>query len=423
MKLLNHTTKYFSIALFLILGAWSVIFYLNILDEVYDSLDDGLENYKMLIIEKAHKDSTVLHKNEFEESNYSIREISKDEALRMKDVYRDTLLYMQNEEDYEPVRLLTSGFELHGKYYQLSVITSMVEEDDLIEDLLYAIIWLYAAMLVSIVLVNNILFRHIWKPFYHLLDQLTKFRPGKDSGITSMPSIVEEFKVLNETTQSLISRTLETFKNQKEFIENASHELQTPLAISMNKLELLAEKNSLSESDLAAIGTVIQTLERLSRLNKSLLLLSKIENQQFENTQLVNLNALVHSTKQEFEEYAAFRNVTISIQEEGVFEKVLHADLAQIMITNLIKNAIVHNHPEGTVTITITIAPASLTIANTGKMEALQGEKIFDRFHKETHEGSSTGLGLAIVKAIAIHYGFLITYQYNQKHIFKIVFS
>lgn len=421
MKLLNHTTKYFSIALLAIVGVWAVIFYINMLDEVYDSLDDGLDNYKLLIIEKAHKDSTVLHKTEFEESNYSIHEISKPIALRMRDHYRDTLLYMQNEEDYEPVRLLTTAFEMNGKYYQLQVISSMVEEDDLIEDLLYSIIWLYLAMLLTIVVVNNILLRRIWKPFYHLVDQLKNFRLGKDNAITPLPSRVEEFKLLNQTIETLIQRTLETFKSQKEFIENASHELQTPLAISLNKLELLAERNNLSESDMAAIGTVIQTLERLTRLNKSLLLLSKIENYQFADTTLVNLNTATKSVIKELSDYAAFSNVTLSLHETEVVEKNMHQDLAQMMLMNLIKNAITHNREQGSVNISITAN--TISIANTGKTEPLNSERIFERFHKETQQNQSTGLGLSIVRAIANLYGFKISYYYSNLHTFNITFS
>lgn len=420
MKLLNHTTRYFSIALLVIVGVWAVIFYVNMLDEVYDSLDDGLDNYKLLIIEKAHKDSTVLDKTEFEESNYSIHEIPEHVALPMRDHYRDTLLYMRNEEDYEPVRMLTTAFEMNGKYYQLQIISSMVEEDDLIEDLLYSIIWLYLAMLLTIVIVNNILLRRIWKPFYHLVDQLKNFRLGKDNSITPLPSRVEEFRLLNQATETLIQRTLETFKSQKEFIENASHELQTPLAISLNKLELLAERNNLSEGDMVAIGTVIQTLERLTRLNKSLLLLSKIENHQFADTTVVNLNTVVKSVMEELSDYAGFSNVTLTLSETGSLEKNMHSDLAQMMMMNLVKNAITHNHAQGLVTISIT--ENAISIANTGKAEPLNSERVFERFHKETQQNQSTGLGLSIVKAIANLYGFKISYNYYGKHIFTLTF-
>lgn len=418
MKLLNHTTKYLSLALLVIIGVWAVVFYFNMLDEVYDSLDDGLDNYKLLIINKAQKDSTVLYKTEFEESNYSIRELPKSAALQVHDMYKDTLMYMINEEDFEPVRILTTAFERNGKYYQLKVISSMVEEDDLISDLLSAIIFLYLAMLVSILIFNNILLKQIWKPFYHLIDELKVFRLGKDKLIHTKRSSVEEFQLLNETVESLIRRTLDTYNSQREFIENASHELQTPLAISINRLELLAEKNSLSEPDMNAVSSVIQTLERLTRLNKSLLLLSKIENRQFPDDATVTLNEVVKITAAEFEDFAAFKNVTLSVVEKGVLQKKMHADLAQILVANLIKNAIVHNIAGGSVEIQIT--STDLTVTNTGKESELDAEKVFDRFHKETKEGHATGLGLAIVKAIVSLYGMKILYSYRKAHVMKV---
>jgi signal transduction histidine kinase len=404
-----------------IIGVWAVVFYFNMLEEVYDSLDDGLDNYKLLIIEKTQKDSTVLYKTAFEESNYSIKEIPKEVAVQVKDIYKDTLMYMINEEDFEPVRMLTTAFEQEGNYYQLKVISSMVEEDDLISDLLSAIILLYLAMLISILIFNNLLLKRIWKPFYHLIDQLKLFRLGNDTMIQSRRSSVEEFQLLNQTVESLIKRSLDTYNSQREFIENASHELQTPLAISINKLELLAERNSLSADDMTAVGSVIQTLERLTRLNKSLLLLSKIENRQFQNDTLVSINDVVKTTVTEFEDFAAFKTVTVALQEKGILHRNMNADLAQILVANLVKNAIVHNHAGGSVEIRIT--SNELTVTNTGNERELNGDRIFERFHKETKEGHSTGLGLAIVKAITQLYNIDVMYSYHEAHVIKIHFN
>jgi signal transduction histidine kinase len=420
VKLLNHTSKYFSIALLIIISVWAALFYINMLDEVYDSLDDGLDNYKILIIAKAREDSTLLGKTQFEESNYSIHEISEQAALTVKDVYKDTLMYMLNEEDYEPVRLLTTAFEHKGYYYELKVISSMVEEDDLIADLLYSIIWLYLAMLVSILIVNNLLLKRIWKPFYYLLDQLRKFKLGKDADIKTEFTRVDEFKLLNETVETLLKGTMETFDNQKQFIENASHELQTPLAISINKLELLAEKNNLSCDDMETVARVIQTLERLTRLNKSLLLLSKIENRQFQDIQQLHINTIVKNIVLEFEDLALFKNVHVSITEKGDLQTMMNQDLNEILISNLLKNAILHNRPKGTVE--VVIRSSSLSITNTGAEQPLN-KRIFDRLYKNTRENNTTGLGLAIVKTIADIYGISVIYTYHKGHSMTVNFK
>ena len=414
MSLLNHTLKYLAFALFGIISVWAVIFYVNMLDEVYDSLDDGLDNFKMLIIEKAHQDPTILHRNEFAEGNYEIFEVSKERAKSIKDVHKDTLMYMPYEEDLEPVRLLTTAFKIEDRYYELKIISSMVEEDDLIEDLFYSLIWLYVALIASILIVNNFLLKKVWRPFYDLLDQLKNFRLGKDNSIKAIDTNVKEFKVLNESVVSLVKHTLETFNSQKQFIENASHELQTPIAISINRLELLAEKNDLTEVNMETIGQVIQTLERLTRLNKSLLLLSKIENRQFEEAEPVLFNSLFAQLKEEFTDFAEYKNVAISIVEKGQLTHLMQKDLAIILISNLMKNAIVHNHTNGKVD--VEIGDDYFKISNSGSSMPLDQDKIFRRFHKDSGDKNNTGLGLAIVKAIVDMYGMSVAYSFDGRH-------
>jgi signal transduction histidine kinase len=421
MKLLNHTLKYLSIALFVIISVWAAIFYINMLDEVYDSLDDGLDNYKILIIKRAGEDSSIVTKNNFAESNYEIREIPANAALTLRDSHRDTLMYTLNEQDFEPFRMLTSAFALQGRYYELKVISSMVEEDDLIEDLLYSLIWLYVALIVSIVVVNNFLLRKTWKPFYALLEQLKQFKLGKSHVIQPADTPVREFNELNEAVGLLISRSLEAYNGQKQFIENASHELQTPLAISINKLELLSEKEGLEETHLIAIGQVIQTLERLTRLNKSLLLLSKIENKQFQQNEEVDINAVFTSLIHEFTDFADYKNVRITLEENGSLKAGMNKNLAEIFITNFIKNAIVHNRLNGLVRITIN--PSSFSIYNTGTDTALDQEKVFQRFQKNSDEKNTTGLGLAIVKAIGDLYKLSIGYHFENGHHMTVSFK
>jgi signal transduction histidine kinase len=420
MNLLNYTLRYLAFALFGIISVWAVIFYINMLDEVYDSLDDGLDNFKLLIIEKAHKDPGILTRNEFAEGNYEIREISKAAALHIKDVHKDTLMYMPYEKDMEPVRLLTTAFRVDNRYYELKIISSMVEEDDLIEDLFYALIWLYVSLLVSILIVNNFLLKKVWKPFYMLLDQLKTFRLGKGRAIEPAETNVREFKVLNDSVVSLVNHTLETYNNQKQFIENASHELQTPVAISINRLELLAEKNELNEASLETIGQVIQTLERLTRLNKSLLLLSKIENRQFEDAESVSINKIIQGLKEEFSYFAAYKEIVISVHEKGQLSALMQKDLALILVSNLIKNGIVHNHSSGS--LDIEIGSDYFKISNTGNNTALDTDKIFRRFQKNSEDKNNTGLGLAIVKAIADLYGLSLTYSFDGRHQVRVGF-
>ena len=420
MKLLNRTLSYLSVAFLLVIGIWAAILYFNLLDEIYDSIDDGLDNSKILIIEKAQRDSTIIYKTSFMESNYAIREIPMARARKLKDTYIDSTLFMVNEQDYEPVRILKTAFRAqNGRYYQLDVVSSIVEEDDLITDLFYSIVWLYVILLASILVINNILLKRIWKPFYAILDRLKRFSLESPEPIPAPDTRVTEFKMLHESVTALLDRTLSTFNNQKQFIENASHELQTPLAISINKLELLIEKESLPEAELHDISSVIQSLERLTRLNKTLLLLSKIENRQFPTQVVVNLNEVTDRALGELSDLADYKSVTISNRYEATLTTEMNPELASILVFNLLKNAIVHNVDGGTVDVTIN--STALIVENTSQATKLDASKIFTRFYKSTKSNASTGLGLSMVKSIADYYALTVQYDYDQTHRFIVI--
>lgn len=414
MKLLNHTGIYFVGILMLIISIWAVIFYFIMLDEIYDSIDDGLDNQKGLVIQKAASDTSTLYKNNFDETDYAIHEIAPALALNYQDTYIDTMMYMQNEQSDEPVRLLKTVFLQNGKYYQLQVATSMVEEDDLIKQLFYSLIWLYLSLIVVVIVLNNFLLKKIWRPFYHLVGQLKKFRLDKKQSVKTTPTHVDEFDLLNNTVTEMLQRNIDTYNSQKAFIENAAHELQTPLAISINKLETLTDKYSLPQEQLVIVSEVMDNLERLARLNKSLLLISRIENRQFAEEVPVDFNALIRQTITDFADLADYTTTKISLDEQGHFTRKMNADLAAIFVLNLVKNALVHNQPDGFVN--IIIRPSEWIIENSGNKEALDAQKIFDRFHSGQPSSASSGLGLSIVKTIADLYGLKIAYHYNGNH-------
>ena len=421
MRLLNQSLIYLSVPLLLIVSIWSVVFYINMLDEISDSIDDGLDNSKLLIIQRAASDSTILQKNNFNESNYAIQEIAKASAITIRDIYTDTTLYMQDENDREPVRMLSTAFELKGKFYRLQVISSMVEEDDLIEDLFWSVVWLYLVMLTAMLFINKIALQKLWKPFYEILQQLKTFRLDSNEKAPGIKTNIKEFKALKTAVNTLTQHSIETYTHQKQFTENAAHELQTPLAIAAGKLELLLEKDDIKDTHAADIAQVLQIIERLARLNKSLLLLTKIENKQYTANQTISINKTVHQCINDLEDFIAYKNVNISFRETAQAAVEMDTALASILISNLIKNAVFHNTPNGLITIDVT--QKIFTISNTGNEKALDPEKIFNRFYKHSTEQTSTGLGLAVVKAICTLYGFGLSYHYNNTHCFEIRFK
>ncbi|SFB73431.1 Signal transduction histidine kinase [Flexibacter flexilis DSM 6793] len=426
MKLLNKSIVFLSAALLIIISLWAVIFYFNMLSEIKESVDEGLENYKRQIIYKAQTDTTILSKNNFDESFFSVRGIAPTLAVRATDRYADTLIYMQDADDevleLEPIRMLTTVFMRGDKYYELRIINSMVEEDDLIKELFKETIWLYLILITSIIIINNFLLKNIWKPFYSLLNQLKNYRLGKSQYLPTIQTNTKEFLDLENAVNTLLKHSIETYQQQKEFIGNASHELQTPLAIATNKLELFIEKGNLENSQAESIAEVMNIIQRLVRLNKSLLLLTKIENKQFFDNEKIDIAEIVWQNKSDLEEISEFKNVTISVQENSKFQVNMDVSLANIIVANLLRNAIFHNIQHGTVR--VQIFDNTLCISNSGLGHSLDPTRLFTRFYKTENEAAGTGLGLAIVKAICDLYGFEISYSFdNQLHRFKISFA
>lgn len=413
MKLLNKSLIYLSVSLFFLIGLWSAFFYFNMLNEIKESVDEGLDNYKRQIIFSVQKDTNILSKSNFDEGFFAIREIPQTEALLIKDTYIDTLMLMQDADDeapeQEPVRLLTTAFETNGKFYELEIINSMVEEDDLVEELLHEAVGLYLFLITTIILINNFVLKRLWQPFYSLLDQLKRYRIGEK--FPKVKTNTQEFNDLQKAVNTLLKRNIETYEQQKQFIANASHELQTPLAIATNKLELLVEKGDLQNEQAQNIAEVMDIFERLVRLNKSLLLLTKIENKQFLDNTNVSLNEVVKQSLSDLEGIAEFRGIKTSIYETAELTARMDISLANVVVSNLLRNALFHNVKNGIVD--VEIFAKGIRISNTGFKSPINEQQLFSRFHKSENSVNGTGLGLAIAKAVCDLYGFKISYRFE----------
>src|SRR5690606_21681375 len=221
-----------------------------------------------------------------------------------------------------------------------------------------------------IVLINNFVLQRLWKPFYNLLNQLKDYRLGSSSQLPQVTTKTKEFTDLQMAVNTLLLHSIETFDQQKQFIENASHELQTPLAIATNKLELLMERGNMEDSQAESIAEVMQVIERLVRLNKSLLLITKIENRQFLDNQPVSLAAVVREVVDERSELAEYKNITITLTASGELPVQMDQSLATSLVSNLLRNAIFHNVPNGRVD--IHISEKETEFRNTGADKPLE---------------------------------------------------
>jgi signal transduction histidine kinase len=293
--------------LLLIIAVWAGLFYAYILDEVHDNVDDGLRNRKIQIIKAVYLNPQLLKNNEFGFNEFKIIPIRAAEYQNKSRLY-NKMYYMEYDDKDQPYRVLEADFIDQYKNHQRLVIrTSTVEEDELIYDLTTALIVLYLLLVISIVVVNGYLLNKAMRPFYKILDKLKKYQFGVPANELEQKYLIKEFDELNLEINEMIERNELVFYQQKQFIENASHELQTPLAIVINKIDLQIQNEELDEKNMNLLSEVKNDLRRMVGLNKSLLMLSKIENSQFNKTSGVDFNAMITKLVQNYEDFIHFK--------------------------------------------------------------------------------------------------------------------
>ena len=411
MKLFYRVLIHLLLGIVVILLGWAVVFYMGIMEEINDEVDDSLEDYTELIITRSLAGKELPAHDSGSNNQYYLREVEPSYALSRPAIfYRDSMVYISEKKETEPARILTTLFkDKEGTYFEVAVYTPSIEKKDLRQAIFQLLVGLFVSLLVAILLINIWVFRRSMRPFYRLVDWLDHSRLGKKNVPLENPTHTKEFRKLNEAVMRYATHSEEVFEQQKQFIGNASHELQTPLAICQNRLEMLMEDETLSEPQMEEILKTYQTLEYVSKLNKSLLLLSKIDNSQFVETSEVCINEVLHRYVDDYCEVYDYRGIRLTVEEKGEFRIRMNETLAVVLVTNLLKNAFVHNIDKGEIRIVIT--SSGIRFGNTGNGEPLDGKRIFERFYQGKKKEGSTGLGLAIVDAVCRQYQLRVSYS------------
>lgn len=327
--------------------------------------------------------------------------------------------------DHQPIpyRILKTTIRVKGRYYLLVLRMSLVDSEDLAQGIITTQFILLGVLLIGLLWLNRNQSRTLWRPFYRTLADLKRFELEDRGSLKLEPSPISEFRDLNTAISQLVEKDQRAYLQQKEFTENASHEMQTPLAVLQTQTDLLLQSPDLSPRQAAAIQTLALAVQRLSRLNKSLLLLARIENRQFMERSELSMNTLVEKTISLLEDQASSRGIRIDLQAQEPVLLNTNPYLMEILFTNLWSNAIRHNLPEGGI-INLLLTGRMLRIRNTGSPRSLDATRIFERFGKEEQESKSLGLGLAIVRQICRVLGLRVDYSFEEGwHTFTLYFS
>lgn len=330
-------------------------------------------------------------------------------------------LQKKDENGTAGYRRLQFGIIAAGQPYRVFVAKSLEGTNNLLHSILLVSISTILLILLVSAIINRVLLKQLWQPFYHSLSAVRRFRPSKDRPLSLPPSSIDEFNLMNQTLEEMTKTSRLEYVSLKTFSENAAHEIQTPIAIIRTKLDLLIQEEGLTERQSKTLQSAYNAVEKLTRLNSSLLLLAKIENNQFEERTELDLKEKLQEKTDDFHELWQAKELTVQsvLQPTTV---CMNRELADILLNNLLSNATNHNYPGGS--LSIALSNDALTISNTSAEPALDTNRLFQRFYKTATVAATNGLGLSIIQQIAEASGFAVRYSYQKRlHQFTLHFS
>lgn len=426
MKLLTKSSIYFIsvTAVLFVLNAF--IIYQCVLNKFDSEINEDLYLAKNNIISNL--------KNGYDPKDIIAR---TDESKSIKEVEKQTIFsdkyivssvseeYEEDEEEEEEetvsVKTLLFQTKIKDKIYEVKIASSLTEGSEISKTIIIIVLICLLASLLVLSLVNRLISRVIWSPFVDTLEQIGQWRVKSKKALQFKKTDINEFNLLNESLNTLTIQIKNDYLHLKEFTENVSYEAQTPLAILSNKLELLLQDNNYSQSQTEQLHQSYQAVQRLYKLNKALILLSRIENKQFDEIQTLNLNNFIYDKIIELEDFIEAKKITIhkEFNEDCILE--ISPTLLGILIDNLFNNAIKYNlNEQGT--ITIKISKNSFSFENTSVSNKLDDVNLFERVTKKS-TSNSLGIGLSLIKKIIELYKWDVNYIYTEQlHKFEIVF-
>ena len=417
MKLLGRTNLFyiaFSLITYVVIAG---SFYVLVERMIYREVEDRLK------VERRDFEHFVRQHGVWEESCYFVEDkitlLSVSDTLHPLPAFKDTLMDNRYNQQLIPFREHTFYSAVGGELYKVSIRKSLIESKSLLKSITITMLLTLSVGLVLLYVFQRRFSKVLWRPFYQTLAKAKAFDVGDGSALDLTQEPIYEFNELNSELVKMTEKISRDYKNLKEFTENASHEIQTPLALINSRVEELIQEKGVAPNQMSWIQDIHESTLRLSRLNHALLLLSKIENGQFYERDAINVNALIVAKLASLEEIFNLKGITVSLRESGSLILQMNTVLADVLFTNLINNAFKHNVRQGK--IEIVIDDRQLLIENTGEELKMKPELLFERFRKQNQSSHSLGLGLAIVKKICDVHELTITYSYSAlRHTFRL---
>lgn len=394
----------------------SIVYYFFLRYALVNQVDEALKVEEQEIHHLIQLHDTLPAESQFRDQLIDFKETSA--AVKRRFVNRDVFSPMNRK--FEKSRQLIFPVEVQGKHYSAIVTKSLAEAEHLLL-LILVITAIVILLLLGVLFISNrILLKKIWQPFHLTLAAMKDFNLSNPKAVNLQKSQIDEFNALNAAWSQTTNKINQDYESLKTFADNASHEMQTPVAIINSKLDLLIQDHELTEKNMHHLQAMYNAVDKLTKLNQSLLLITKIEHHQFKEKHAIDLDALIKERLTQLEELIQSRHLTVRSDLHGT-PAAMNPMLADILINNLLLNAIRHNNSNGI--IRIETGAGYLKISNSGDGSALDPKIIFNRFEK-SNASDGMGLGLAIVKQICDTYGFDIQYSFEGAiHSFGILYN
>lgn len=408
MKLLTQATLYYLLVTLLVFGLGGVLTYNIFQSNINQETDWHLMRELRRTYKEIEKGAPI---NALEHKHLRIKEINDLSVGEQKPMFQDTLIWHRYSKKEEPFRKVQVRKELDGKLYQVTLIDLIVETQDVYNSVFRSLSWMFALLVLIVGIFSFFISRWLFRPFNRTLKEIRQFRVQDQPRLEFEKTFTKEFSQLNDFISQMTQKAQQDYLNLKEFSENASHEMQTPIAIAKGKLELLLENNSLTEEQSQLIFAAYKALGKLSKLGRSLALLTRIENQEFSDYRLIDFSELLSDSLFNFQELMELKEIELHQSiESNVF---IHIDpiLADMLLTNLFQNAIRHNLEKGK--IDVYLKKDHLLLRNSGEEPKIAPHKLFKRFQKNPTSNESLGLGLAIVQKICEVSNLHIDFRYR----------
>ncbi|WP_438711449.1 sensor histidine kinase [Aquimarina muelleri] len=407
MKLLILSNRYYFAGLLAVSLLGGISSYFLIESIINRDFNQKLLAEKKQLIYELHKYDDLLD-NLYLNIGDRISLQKQNHDPKIKTYIKDTILFNFYEQKEQSFRQITFSDQVKGDYYKITISKSLISSKDLIQVVTEIVALITFLFFITILLLNNVISKKIWKPFYHTITIITNLNIAKPQPLSFRRTKILEFNELNSTVEVMMIQMEKDYKNLKEYIENTSHEIQTPIAIIKNKIEILMQDKNLLEGQLTTLNQIHEYAGRISKLKENISLLSKIDNNQFIHTIEIPITDYLKKRIDDVKELIIIKNIntTLHFKKNPVIR--INETLAYLLFSNLLSNAIKHNTNKGEMVIEIT--DYFLSIKNTGKPLDINPEDLFGRFKKSGKKPDSTGLGLSLVHSIASYYNFPISY-------------